>query len=180
MVRVRMPHRSIREIGSRVGDGQRPCTHKIIMRPTDALHSMASLEFLQTRLGSLRRFSMRWTHASRVVHRVWPWVLVAVATVEGGECDIIPQANAVTDLMSPGQHTIVLLGTKFTTPTECENACTTNSTARDPCHSWTFIYPDSVQAKYRGHCWGRHDLKWAPKTGIPISANHVCSAVSCQ
>ena len=59
-------------------------------------------------------------------------------------------------------------------------SCAANSTAADPCHSWAFYYPDSLQARFAGRCFGRHDGVFRPVENIPRSRNHVCTAQSCK
>lgn len=98
-------------------------------------------------------------------------------------CAVIAQANVVSGTSGLGgtgsTATVKFLG-KFQTPEQCTAACTANSTARDPCRSWAFYYPDTPQREYQGSCYGRHDDVWAPHRDISRTHNHVCTAKSCK
>eukprot|EP00035_Acanthoeca_spectabilis_P029046 m.473052 g.473052 ORF g.473052 m.473052 type:complete len:257 (+) comp33670_c0_seq1:367-1137(+) len=67
---------------------------------------------------------------------------------------------------------VVFLGL-FGSVGECAAACAANSTAADPCHSWTYLAP-SYHAPWSRLCSGRHDLVWHPN-----SESNVTSGVSC-
>ena len=97
-------------------------------------------------------------------------------------CTTIQQANVVSGVGGLRDHgstaTVKFLGT-FCTPSQCEAACVSNSTAADPCRSWAFYYPDTPQPGFASSCYGRHDDVWAPYEGIKRKSNHVCTAKSC-
>eukprot|EP00054_Salpingoeca_dolichothecata_P004472 m.30741 g.30741 ORF g.30741 m.30741 type:complete len:413 (-) comp14625_c0_seq2:23-1261(-) len=63
---------------------------------------------------------------------------------------------------------------------DCNDRCAQVSTAEHPCHSWTFVDPNSPQPPFRCNCFGRFDTIWTPETNIPKSQNIVYSAKSCK
>lgn len=111
--------------------------------------------------------------------------LLAAAVVVPGlvgphtNCSILPQVNCVSGTPGLGNHgstaTVKFLGV-LPTPEACQNACDTNSTPADPCHSWAYYYPDTASgAEWAGACFGRHDSQFDP-ISVPLKRNHVCSA----
>jgi hypothetical protein len=99
-------------------------------------------------------------------------------------CDPVMGANNIAgDVARPGgtncgsgpDDTCVLFLGNFKSERACASACAANSTATDPCHSWTW-HGMSFGMPWQGGCYGRHDMHWHPK----MVQRDVVSAVSCK
>ena len=105
------------------------------------------------------------------------------ATVAAACTPIMGANNIAGDVAAPGDSNCLTVGSQcvfflgqFDSVEACTAACTANSTAGDPCRSWTWHGLNFSASSWRRGCYGRHDMHWKPS----MVAKDVLSAVSCK